>query len=78
MLPMNIKMYNLSVENDTLTTFPALNGTLIKELRIKKGWKQAYLAYIVGISSYKLSRIENGKTRISHQLAILILEKLKL
>lgn len=71
---MKITMYNLN--KDTLSTFPALNGTIIKELRIKKGWKQAYLAYIVGISSYKLSRIENGKTGISHQLAIVLLEKL--
>ncbi len=31
---MKITMYNLN--KDTLSTFPALNGTIIKELRIKK------------------------------------------
>ena len=36
-------------------------GKLIKETRKKKGWKQAYLAEKVGVSSSVMSDIENGK-----------------
>jgi transcriptional regulator with XRE-family HTH domain len=36
-------------------------GRRIRELRTKRGWKQAYLAEISGLGKIYISQLENGR-----------------
>ncbi len=51
-------------------------GQVVKELRTKKAWTQALLAEITGIAVSNISTIENGKSRLGEDRAILLAEAL--
>lgn len=51
-------------------------GQVIRELRTKKGWSQAILAEITGMAVSNLSNIENGRSRLGEDRAILLAEAL--
>jgi transcriptional regulator with XRE-family HTH domain len=50
-------------------------GQVVKELRTKKEWTQAFLSEITGIAVSN-SNIENGKSRLGEDRAILLAEAL--
>ncbi len=45
---------------------------VVKELREKHGWTQAILSELTGIAVSNISNIENGKSRLGEDRAILI------
>lgn len=47
-------------------------GEVVRELRRKKGWSQAVLSEITGIAISNLSNIENGRSRLGEDRAIMI------
>ena len=49
---------------------------VVKELRLKKGWTQTVLSKITGIAVANISNIENGRSRLGEDRAILIAEAL--
>ena len=51
-------------------------GELVKELRQRTGWTQKELGEVVGMASTNISNIENGKTRLGEDRAILLAEAL--
>ncbi len=51
-------------------------GEVVKELRIKKGWTQATLSMITGIAVANISNIENERSQLGEERAILIAEAL--
>lgn len=53
-------------------------GQVVKELRIKKGWTQFELARITGMAVTNLSNIENGRSRLGEDRAILIARALNI
>lgn len=46
-------------------------GEVVKELRTKKGWSQAILSELTGIAITNLSNIENGRSRLGEDRAII-------
>ena len=48
----------------------SLIGTYIKNLRLSKGWSQAKLEYISGISASSISNIEHGNKGIFYNMSI--------
>lgn len=51
-------------------------GEVVKELRLKKEWSQAILAEITGIAVANISNIENGRSRLGEERAIILAEAL--
>lgn len=51
-------------------------GELLQELRKRTGWTQKQLGEIVGMAVSNISNIENGKTRLGEDRAILLAEAL--
>ena len=47
-----------------------LIGKYIKSIRLSKGWSQAKLEYLSGISASSISNIEHGNKGISYNLSI--------
>lgn len=47
-----------------------LIGEYIKSIRLSKGWSQAKLEYLSGISASSISNIENGNKGISYNMSI--------
>jgi len=47
-----------------------LIGTYIKNIRLSKGWSQAKLEYISGISASSISNIEHGHKGIFYNMSI--------
>ena len=47
-------------------------GQLVKEIREKKRWTQAILSEVTGFAVSNLSHLENGRTRLGEDRAILI------
>lgn len=47
-------------------------GQVVKELREKKGWTQSTLSEITGIAVSNISNLENGKSRLGEDRAIII------
>ena len=47
-------------------------GEVVKEMREKKGWTQAVLSGVTGIAVSNISNIENGKSRLGEDRAIII------
>lgn len=47
-----------------------LIGTYIKNIRLSKGWSQAKLEYISGISASSISNIEHGHKGIFYNISI--------
>ena len=48
----------------------SLIGTYIKNVRLSKGWSQAKLEYISGISASSISKIEHGNKGIFYNMSI--------
>ena len=48
----------------------SLIGTYIKNVRLSKGWSQAKLEYISGISASSISNIEHGNKGIFYNMSI--------
>lgn len=48
----------------------SLIGTYIKNLRLSKGWSQAKLEYLSGISASSISNIEHGNKGIFYNMSI--------
>ena len=48
----------------------SLSGTYIKSVRLSKGWSQAKLEYISGISASSISNIEHGNKGIFYNMSI--------
>ena len=48
----------------------SLIGTYIKNVRLSKGWSQAKLEYISGISASSISNIEHGNNGIFYNMSI--------
>lgn len=48
----------------------SLIGTYIKNVRLSKGWSQAKLEYISGISASSISNIEHGNKGIFYNVSI--------
>lgn len=48
----------------------SLIGTYIKNLRLSKGWSQAKLEYLSGISASSISNIEHGNKGIFYNISI--------
>ena len=48
----------------------SLIGTYIKNVRLSKGWSQAKLEYISGISASSISNIEHGNKGIFYNISI--------
>lgn len=48
----------------------SLIGTYIKNLRLSKGWSQAKLEYLSGISAPSISNIEHGNKGIFYNMSI--------
>ena len=48
----------------------SLIGTYIKNVRLSKGWSQAKLEYISGISASSISNIEHGNKVIFYNMSI--------
>jgi transcriptional regulator with XRE-family HTH domain len=42
-----------------------LQGSIVKKTREEKGYKQCYLAYLIGISQSHLSKIESDKAVVT-------------
>lgn len=51
-------------------------GEVVKELRLKHEWTQSILSEITGIAVANLSNIENGRSRLGEERAILLAEAL--
>ena len=47
-------------------------GQVVKEIREKKEWTQAILSEVTGIAVSNISNIENGRSRLGEDRAILI------
>ena len=47
-----------------------LIGKYIKSIRLSKGWSQAKLEYLSGISASSISNIEHGNKGISYNMSI--------
>ena len=47
-------------------------GQVVRELREKKGWTQNTLSEITGIAVSNISNLENGKSRLGEDRAIII------
>jgi transcriptional regulator with XRE-family HTH domain len=47
-------------------------GQVVKELRNKRGWTQAILSELTGIAVSNISNIENGRSRLGEDRAIII------
>lgn len=47
-------------------------GQVVKELRKKHGWTQAILSDLTGIAVSNISNIENGRSRLGEDRAILL------
>ena len=47
-------------------------GQVVKELRLKRGWTQGILSDLTGIAVSNLSNIENDRSRLGEDRAILI------
>lgn len=45
---------------------------VVRELRLKKGWTQKDISLITGIAIANISNIENGRSRLGEDRAILI------
>lgn len=52
-------------------------GKTIREARLKRGWSQARLAEMAGVSAQYLSRIETGKKQASLQVVCEIAQALQ-
>ena len=50
---------------------PSSPAKVLRELRLKKGWSQEELAYVVDMAPANLSNIETGRTRLGEDRAIL-------
>ena len=50
--------------------YTSLIGTYIKNVRLSKGWSQAKLEYISGISASSISNIEHGNKGIFYNMSI--------
>lgn len=48
----------------------SLIGTYIKNIRLSKGWSQAKLEYLSGISASSISNIEHGNKGIFYNMSI--------
>ena len=51
-------------------------GSVVRELRQKKGWTQKTLSDITGMAVTNISNIESGRSRLGDDRAILIAEAL--
>lgn len=51
-------------------------GSVVRELRQKKGWTQKTLSDITGMAVTNISNIESGRSRLGEDRAILIAEAL--
>ncbi len=47
---------------------------VVRELRLKKGWTQKILSEITGVAVAKLSSLENGRSHLGEERAILLAE----
>ena len=55
-----------------------VNGNLIREARVKKGYKQDVLADILGISQSQYSKLENGETAFDIRTLSTLIDELDL
>ena len=55
-----------------------VNGNLIREARVKKGYKQDVLADILGISQSQYSKLENGETAFDIRTLSKLIDELDL
>ena len=55
-----------------------VKGNLIREARIKKGFKQEILAGILGISQSQYSKLENGDVVFDVQILSALIDELEL
>jgi transcriptional regulator with XRE-family HTH domain len=49
----------------TITTYPAVVGSVLAQMRDQKGFKQGEVAKAAGITQATLSRMENGQSSIT-------------